>query len=375
MKASTADDNTITLLDGRVPLQPETVLNGFEIIEQLADGGTGIIYRAKKENTYYIIKEFYPIKDNISIGTELIRSGSKLLPLDINDTRFFVDIFNEDADKEVAISDMICKSAKDNNILGFLSEKKLEISIDDADFASTVAVYTVMETYAGNTLRNYHFMTSGTELLKDKICMIIKVLDALALFHNNNILHLDITPNNIYICFGFNETSNPFPVLIDYGSAFREGDDASFFPSTSIGFSAPELWSFSSLHDIGRASDIYSVGAVLYRLLFGHDPLPRWRLDYNSPENEVRNELEKCEDIPKSIIEPLTGVIAKSIATYKEKRYQSCEEMKTALQKICDILDKRCVHGAVILENAKARLEDNKELIDALYPDVDFLKN
>ncbi|MEO0772945.1 MAG: serine/threonine-protein kinase [Pseudomonadota bacterium] len=95
-----------------------------------------------------------------------------------------------------------------------------------------------------------------------------KTLDAVAYMHDSNMLHRDISPDNILI------TSDNEPVLIDFGAAREVTNKASktlsSLDSVKEGYSPLEFYSKDA--EQTGTSDIYSLGASLYHVLMGKAP-------------------------------------------------------------------------------------------------------
>jgi serine/threonine protein kinase len=96
-----------------------------------------------------------------------------------------------------------------------------------------------------------------------------KLVSAVAHVHDRNVLHCDISPDNICI------RADGEPVLIDFGSARKMmdgiGERTSGFSMVKDGYSPPELYEANAT--VTPGSDIYALGASLYHAITGHAPL------------------------------------------------------------------------------------------------------
>lgn len=97
-----------------------------------------------------------------------------------------------------------------------------------------------------------------------------QVADALSYIHARNINHLDIKPSNVLI------DGNGNAVVIDFGLSKRYDETGSQTSTTPVGIShgfAPlEQYQPGGVSTFSPATDIYSLGATLYKLLSGQTP-------------------------------------------------------------------------------------------------------
>ena len=163
---------------------------------------------------------------------------------------------------------------------------------DDAD-----GLYILMEYIQGRTLKEKigkepeYFTKSNIKKFLLQLCKALKTL------HSNNIVHLDISPNNIL----FAQASNDIKI-IDLGFCLSNYNNNT--RGHTAGFSAPEAQSCDA-KEINASSDIYSIGALLeYIEKNSGTSLPRY----------AKKIKERC------------------LQPQKEKRYQSVEEIINVLR-------------------------------------------
>lgn len=98
--------------------------------------------------------------------------------------------------------------------------------------------------------------------------ILMKILDAIAFIHGQNILHRDISPDNILL----DKTGNP--ILIDFGAAREKATKSSRVLSAMLtvkdGYSPQEFYIAGTPQ--GPASDIYALAATFYHLMTGEPP-------------------------------------------------------------------------------------------------------
>lgn len=130
--------------------------------------------------------------------------------------------------------------------------------------------YFVMEFVEGETLYNY--CDKKKLNVRDRLKLFQKVCSAIDYAHERQIIHRDIKPSNILI------NKQGSPKLLDFGIAKILDPDLiheSINPTASLmRLMTPDYASPEQVHgiEVAPASDIYSLGVLLYELLTGHRP-------------------------------------------------------------------------------------------------------
>ncbi len=195
-------------------------------------------------------------------------------------------------------------------------------------FASTDGQYLVMEFIPGIDLEQF-LSDRGAPVSTDvALEWIDQALDALSYMHGLRppVIHRDIKPSN------FKLTPSGHVILIDFGLAKGTG-------TTSLaGYSAnyAPLEQFQSAGTDAR-SDLYSLGATLYRLLTGR--APESALDrVKQIAKYQRDPLLRVNMINTLVPEAVAQVVWDAMALELEDRLQSANEMRRRLREAGDSL-------------------------------------
>ena len=162
------------------------------------------------------------------------------------------------------------------------------------------------------------------------------VLDAVSYLHSRDVpvLHCDITPQNIMMDLSENVMK---PVLFDFGLARYNGAKGTLYNRTqpSLYYCAPETLKDSSSVE----SDIFSLGALLYCLLYGTFP---WHGEITNSNMETetfitdllnsRNKKLKFNVI-ENVDDHIKLTVIKSLLPKTNTRFKNVDELKSALSK------------------------------------------
>jgi serine/threonine protein kinase len=134
-------------------------------------------------------------------------------------------------------------------------------------FTANGTAYMVLGYEEGRSLKDWLARLGRTPTQSDLDRILAPLLDALAFVHAQGLLHRDIAPDNIII------RDDGSPCLIDFGAARQAVAERSAIMSAIVksGFSPPEQYTRSGRAQ-GPWSDIYALGATLYRAITGEPP-------------------------------------------------------------------------------------------------------
>ncbi len=234
-------------------LKPDTLLQGgkYRIVRTLGHGGFGITYEAVQVmmERRVCIKEFfveeYCDRDPGSSGISLGSTGSAEM-----------------------MKKYMAKFVKEAKTIARLNHPNI-ISIYDV-FEENNTAYYVMEFLAGGSLNEW-VKANGPMPEAQALDYVRQVGAALSYAHDRRVMHLDVKPSNIMLDGGR-------AVLIDFGLSKQYTETGEQTSSTPVGIShgyAPlEQYMEGGVKEFSPTTDVYSLGATLYKLLTGQTPPP-----------------------------------------------------------------------------------------------------
>jgi len=284
-------DSAAALLDPTVTsLAPGALLGPYKIEEPLGAGGMGEVYRA-------------------------------------TDTRL---------GRQVAV-----KIGREQFNARFEREAKAISSLNHPNICTLYDVgpnYLVMELLVGETLRGR--LKRSTLDWRGAAEIAAAVAEGLAAAHFQMIVHRDLKPENIFLT----QPADGSPgrtVILDFGLARRTPSDAGKKDTMSmiteagmmmgtVGYMSPEQVRGEAA---GAASDIFSLGCVLYEMLAGRPPFPR------PTTVEVLSAILRDESAPLPGVLPsdLIQLVARCLEKTPGRRCQSARELALSFRSMLSV--------------------------------------
>jgi len=262
----------------------KTILQ-YEILEQLGEGGMGVVYKAK-------------------------------------DTKL---------DRFVALKFLSAKVASsESDRQRFIQEAKAAATLNHPNICTIYDVgehegqlFIAMEFIEGETLRDRKSNIS----LKQSVDIGIQIAEGLAAAHEKGIVHRDIKPENVML------RKDGLVQIMDFGLAklqgvsrlTREGNTVG-----TVGYMSPEqVQGFN----VDHRTDIFSFGVLLYELISGQSPFKGMH------ETAIIYEIVNVDPEPISILKPelppdLDAILLECLAKEPDERYQSAKEIVKDLRKL-----------------------------------------
>lgn len=270
---------------GSVPIVAGTVLAGrFRIEDVLGRGGTAVVYRGRDE-LLRVDRAIKVLEAGWSPARDQLRKRLR-----------------DEARAMARIHHPHVLSVHDVGEVG------------DVDFV-------VMDLAEGGSLAQ-KVDRSGPLSAEEAVRLVGEVLEALVVAHRHGIVHRDVKPQNILL------GADGRALLADFGIALLNLDEAtrstrSGVAMGSLAYMAPEQR--VDARTVTPAADLYSVGATLYHLLTGANPVDLFMAGPESP---------RLEAVPPA----LRGPIVRATRYEPERRYASAEEMGRDLRRATQAL-------------------------------------
>jgi eukaryotic-like serine/threonine-protein kinase len=279
-------------------------LGVYRIISLLAAGGMGEVYRAVRADGLY----------PQAVAIKLIR-------------------------RELVGQVLLSRFRAEREILAALQHPNIA-RILDAGIADAGLPYIVMELIDGEPIDRYceHHGLS----VRQRLELFIDVCAAVHFAHQHLTVHRDLKPGNILV------TGDGVVKLLDFGIAKVLDADGAADAPTSLHAMTPE---YSSPEQIRRepittATDIYSLGVILYRLLTGSSP---YQSSGNDPYALAR---EVCDTEPlkpsanvaheatfsgrKQLSGDLDSIVLMALRKERDRRYESVQQFAADVERYLD---------------------------------------
>ena len=272
-----------TIIDPGGELKAGEKLGEYKILSLIGEGGMGEVYLA--EDT----------KLGRKVAIKLLKFG-------------------------LGTSNIIRRFQQEERILAGLSHSNVAQLFGGAVTPAGLP-YFVMEYVDGARLDDY--CRDRQLSISQRLTLFRKICTAVSYAHQNLVIHRDIKPANIRV------TSDGEPKLLDFGIAKLLDSEAPMVGEATMTFAAvmtPEYASPEQVRgeNMTTASDVYSLGVVLYELLTGQRP---YRIKTRNP-NEIARAITEQEPAPPSV------AVARSASSNPQSEIRNPKSLRGDLDNI-----------------------------------------
>ncbi len=185
-------------------------------------------------------------------------------------------------------------------------------------------LYTVTPFIASGTLDDLLKQVGGKFSAMQALPIMQQLCSAIQYAHEHDVIHGNIKPSNVFVA------SDGRMLLADFGIV--RGYDDSQQSLTRIGwgsaeYAAPE----QSLGVLRRASDIYALGVLLFRIITGHPPFVG-QTPVEVLLKHVRQQTPSARSIDPGISDAVDNVVQVAMRKRSDDRFVTAQELSDALQ-------------------------------------------
>jgi Tol biopolymer transport system component/serine/threonine protein kinase len=264
-------------------------LGNYELVERVGSGGMGQVYRAIRADEAF----------HKEVAIKVVRRG-----LDI-----------------------------ERVVRQFRRERQISASLEHPNIAALIdggttdegMPYFVMEFIRGKPIDTYCDEMELTT--RARLALFATVCDAVQFAHERGVIHRDIKPGNILV------TAAGSPKLLDFGIAkilnpeiLPTGRESlvTVGPAMTPEYASPEQLSGGAASE---ASDVYSLGVLLFQLLAHERPIPRRSMDTRQPAPP------SCTEGGRGLDRDLDCIVLKAIEREPAERYASAAAFEADIRR------------------------------------------
>lgn len=294
-----------SLLDGEPAFAQELArvgrrIGAYEIVSPIGEGGMGTVYLARRTDGQF----------EQTVALKVVKRG-----------------MDTDA--------VLARFRQEREILARLHHPNIA-QLYDGGATDDGLPYFVMELVEGEPLLE-HCRRRNLSVAA-RLALFRSVCAAVHYAHRSLVVHRDLKPSNILVTF------DGVPKLLDFGIAKIQEDSAGDRTATSLRAMTPDYASPEQIRGepITTATDVYSLGVVLYELLTERKP---FRLKDAAPEEVSRVVCHEEPERPGAVVRELRGdvenIVLMAMRKEPERRYGSAERLDDDIR--------RCQEGLPVL--------------------------
>jgi eukaryotic-like serine/threonine-protein kinase len=178
--------------------------------------------------------------------------------------------------------------------------------------------------------------TLGAEIVNEKPMPMkraaqfgIDIATGMAVAHQAGIVHRDLKPANVLI------DDQSLLKIVDFGVAAAQHQGDTQLTKTGYVIGSPKYMAPEQIlgKKVDERADIYSVGVMLYEMFTGVPPYSRgdhMAVMYQHVQGKAKPPIAIYKDLPQEA----SDLVVKAMSLDKQKRHQSMDELRAALEKI-----------------------------------------
>jgi serine/threonine protein kinase/tetratricopeptide (TPR) repeat protein len=260
---------------------PGTRVGPYKLLQQIGEGGMGVVYMAEQEQ---------PVRRKVAL--KIIKPGMD--------------------SKQV-----VARFEAERQALAMMDHTNIA-RVFDAGTTESGRPYFVMELVHGVPITEYCDANQLTP--RERLELFVPVCHAIQHAHQKGIIHRDIKPSNVLVTM---YDDKPVPKVIDFGvvkAVEQRLTEKTLFTQYgalvgTFEYMSPEQAEMNAF-GVDTRSDIYALGVLLYELLTGSTPLERKRLR-EAAFDEIRRIIKEEEPERPSMRLSTSGQLAKVAAARK----------------------------------------------------------
>jgi eukaryotic-like serine/threonine-protein kinase len=284
------------------PTAEELRFGAYRLLGELGEGGMGTVYLAERVDGQF----------EQQVAVKALKHG-------------------------VASAEALRRFLQERQILARLEHPGIARLLDGGVTTQGTPFF-VMERVEGRPLTDYCNQEGlGVEA---RLRVVLAVCDAVQYAHGNLVVHRDLKPSNILVDAAGRVKLLDFGIakLLDEGAAGSPAEPAA---RTALRAMTPEYAAPEQVRGepVTTATDVYSLGVILYELLAGERP---YRVERASAAEIERAILEQEPRRPSACARSrrlrgdLDGIVLKALEKAPERRYPSAEALATDLRRHLD---------------------------------------
>ena len=219
---------------------PGTQIGPYKLLEQIGEGGMGVVYVASQKE---------PVRRKVAL--KIIKPGM--------DTR-----------------EVVARFEAERQALAMMDHPNIA-KVFDAGATDAGRPYFAMELVKGTPITEY--CDRAQLSTRERLELFVTLCHGVQHAHQKGVIHRDLKPSNLLVEV---HDVRPVPKIIDFGIAKAMGQqltEQSLHTAFDQMVGTPLYMSpeqaGQSCKDVDTRSDIYSLGVVLYELLTGHTPFEK----------------------------------------------------------------------------------------------------